>query len=249
MGIWKRLQQAGLNTTALDLRYDENLIEEFVEFWEEYNEVGGFFSKEDAGRILSRHVFECLVCLEASWKLWTKIRSTHVSRETKIADVGSGPGLPGLLLCADLDFKGSIVLMDSSKRRLELVEKKFADRFRNLHFDYRRVEEVKEKYDIVLARAFLPYPISAEVVCKMLGGDGVFMIFAGRLPELDNIQEQQYLKRLGFVSRETRHIPELEFLGQRHIIGLRQIDKPFDGYPRSWKKIKGSLSKWKRSSH
>ena len=55
-----------------------------------------------------------------------------------------------------------------------------------------------------------------------------------------------YLRRLGYVSRETVPVPELNFLGLRAINLLLKDRETQKGYPRIWKKIKDSLSQWKR---
>lgn len=210
-------------------------IEAYCQFLIEKNERGGFFSKGDSERILDRHLFESMVYVSKILEL------TPVSRETEILDVGCGPGLPGMLFHCLLN-PPKVFFLDSQSKRINLLQD-----FYNSHFDpgrsafyVARAEEFHYSYPIVTSRAFLPFPFSAEVVCQLVKRDGYYVPFLGQpLPITDEIQV--YLANLGFGSSSDISLPELGFLGMRHIKALKKSHSPKYGFPRQWKLISADL--------
>lgn len=244
--IWDEMKQKGLDADLVSDIFDEKRVREVYEFWLNWAPRAGFFSKSDLNRILERHVFESLVYLKACFYFLEKDANLKVSHETKIADVGSGPGAPGLLIYAFKRNNPDITLIDSSARRLGVVEREFCEAQR-FQFEYERIENMANKYKIVFSRAFLSYPVAAEVVTNILEVGGYYFFFTGKIPEFSQqAWVEQYLKKCGFVSCETLNIPELDFLGSRNVIVLYKKHRLERGYPRHWNKIKKSGIKWKK---
>lgn len=231
---------------------DWEKVDRFASFLEERNPEGGFFSQNDAARILERHIYENLIFVD-----YVSSR-VKVSRETKLADAGSGPGLPGYLFHC-LKQAPSVTLIDSSKRRLSFVEE-FATEARTssesssavsatgsdqhpLHFRYERLEEMKGAYDIITIRALIPFPFCIEIVAALqpVGGH-LFLATTETPPQFKGLQA------FGYVSRETYVPSELAFLGARSILHLEKIAKQDSRYPRSWKIIQQDMQKWKEST-
>lgn len=218
-------------------------LDRFATFLEEKNEEGGFFSQNDAIRILERHIYENLIFVD-----YVSSR-VKVSRETKLADAGSGPGLPGYIFHC-LKETPKVTLIDSSKRRLSFVEE-FASSERDassqanrqLAFKYERLEEMKASYDIIAIRALIPFPFCIEIVAALqpVGGH-LFLASTNAPPPFKGLQA------FGYVSRETYVPSELAFLGARSILHLEKIAKQDSRYPRSWKIIQQDMQKWKEST-
>jgi len=232
-------QSLGISQTLREA-LDWDRVDRFAEFLKEKNEIGGFFSRPDAERILERHVYENLIFLD-----YVASRR-KVSRETRVGDAGSGPGLPGYLF-ACLRESPVVTLIDSSRRRLSILEDAHGewakDGDQRVRFVYGRLEELKETYDIITMRALIPFPFSVEVVSRLQGRGGHLFIAGSEFSE-----EEKFLRKLGYVSRETFTPPELAFLGRRSILHLEKISKQDSLYPRSWKIIQQDLQKWKEST-
>ncbi len=220
--------------------FDLDLVHRFYRFLLENNERGGFFSRGDTERILERHLYESMVLV------YYVSKSLSVSRETEVLDAGTGPGLPGFLFaCAKEPAR--VTLLDSSRRRLSLLEEfyKEASAFPPVQFRYGRAEEMRGSYQLIVARALIPYPFVVEILSGLLRQGGHIALAATR--QEDSSSESEYLSRLGFVSRETVIPDELQFLGKRSIILLHKRGEARKGYPRAWKIIKEELSKWEKS--
>lgn len=194
------------------------------------NEKGGFFSKRDSTLILNRHLSESLYHIYFIKKL------ISVSHETEICDVGSGPGLPGFLFYCLKDVP-TISLLDSQARRLKILEFELisSEFFTNkIHFIYKRAEENKNKYNLVVSRSFVPYPFSVEVCTNLVKNAGYYIPFIGGSDAHTDI-ELSILEKNGLMLKDTLELKKLSFLGKRHIKILKKTGSPLRGYPRPWK--------------
>ena len=235
--VWGGLSFRDSLSSAADqsvlTQFDETLTEDFYRFLVENNDKGGFFSKGDADRIADRHLYESLVMVGEIMSL------ENVSRETKILDVGSGPGLPGYLF-ACLKNPPYVTLLDSSRRRLSFVEeyhtKLNADQKAKLkgrvRFQYQRAEEAKGRYDIVVARALIPFPFNAILVRHLF--TDTIALATGPLSVAD--EDEKLLSNYGLMIDRSCQLTKLEFLGGRHLLFLkRKAAGPLS--PVSWKTI------------
>lgn len=247
MSLKAEFERAGLPTTVLD-DFDVGLLEWYYSFLGQENAAGGFFSAGDAHRILERHFFEALVFARESLRCYTRLTSHNVSRETRILDAGSGPGLPGFLFYTHRS-EPAVTLLDSSRRRLGLLENRLkAAELRHSvpQFCYERLEEHIGVYDLVIMRALIPFPACLELICQLQKPGGMVSLSMGA-PPLETPAMRDYLTALGYVSRETIQPPELEFLGQRSFKILMKASAPRKPYPRNWKRIKESIQEWTES--
>ena len=219
---------------ALKGEFDWELIDKFLTFLETENERGGFFSKNDTKIIYERHILDCLVFV---WKLKSE---GFVSRETNLADIGTGPGLPGFLFSC-LVSPPKITLIDSQRRKLALLEtevhkgtlSQVKDRIK---FMYERAEDIKQKFDLITSRAVVPYPFIAEVTSTLVKKKGLLCPFLGQ-SVFDKDIERKVLTYSGFKIEKEIEVTELSFLGKRHIKILQKESDPKPGYPRPWKEI------------
>jgi 16S rRNA (guanine527-N7)-methyltransferase len=214
--------------------FDWDRIHLFFEFLKRENERGGFFSKGDSEKIFDRHVIDCLCFI---YKLKEQ---GYVSRETNLADIGTGPGLPGFLFSCLID-PPIVTLIDSQRRKLALLEEEvskgnLSDVRAKLTFHYERAEDVKLKFDIVTTRAVVPYPFIAEVVTNLVRKNGLLCPFLGQL-KFDSLLEKKVLSYSGFKIEKEIEVTELSFLGKRHIKILQKDSDPKPGIPRPWKDI------------
>lgn len=274
--VWQQLSDRGVAVPPqLTACFDEHILDVFLAFLHERNQEGGFFSAADGERILERHLFESLVMVEHLTRL------LPITATSSVADVGSGPGLPGFLFCA-LKESPHVTLIDSSRRRLGLVEKHLAGVVEPPPtFLYRRAEEVggvapagrpgkksgrrkvagkrggrraestaddnvepaghndEHTFDLVTARAFVPFPFSVELVCRMVAPGGYLALATAGLPEAPPNAPQ--LSELGFEVTAAVPLEELAFLGERHILLLRRVSRPARVYPRMWSVIQSEI--------
>lgn len=242
MSVLSSLEERGLVVAPDSLAlFDEGRLDEVWSFLVENHQRGGFFSEADEARILERHLYECLVITAHL------IIDRIVTPEHRLVDVGSGPGLPGLLF-ACLHIPPQITLLDSSRRRLSWVEE-FAqqrDDFASVRCCYERAEQVEERFDRVVARAFLPYPFLLEVIRGLVQPGAWVALAAGKVEQRE--EDAGYLQALGFAVERVKPLPELASLGERNIRVLRCVDHAQSGYPRSWPRIRREIQRAADSS-
>lgn len=225
--------------------YDLPLISDYIEFLKSKNEQGGFFSKKDSENIIERHI------LEAMYFVYVLFGNELVSRETKIVDVGTGPGLPGFLFVC-LKDSPKTTLLDSAKRKLNLTEdwwKSIQERYpgKICSFSYNRAEEWKHHFDVAVMRASIPYPFSIEVVSRLVLKDGYFCPFLAKKQNWEKIEER-ILSDSGFIIEGTIDLEDLSFLGERHIKVLKKHSQAKHGIPRDWKYISKEIkeNEWEK---
>ena len=224
----------------IEKEFDFDKLEAYFHFLKEYNEAGGFFSKSDSENILDRHLIESIFHIH-------KILSSYpVSHETKLADIGTGPGLPGYIFFC-LKTAPSITLVDSQMRRLGILEKFHREKFKDqkVKFIYGRVEDLKEKFDLVVMRSTVKYPWSAEMIYKLLKTNSIFIPFLGRR-NYDLDFEKKMLENLGLKIEKEMDLDELEFLGKRHLKLLKKVAESKKGFPRSWEAISKEIKRKKK---
>lgn len=217
--------------------FDKKKLNLFYKFLNEYNEVGGFFSKADSEFILDRHLIESIYHVFVIWK------EGFLKANLKLADVGSGPGLPGYIFFC-LNEAPQVTLIDSQKRRLGILEKFHRENFKdsNVHFIYERVESIQNKFDLVTMRSTIKYPWSVEMTEKLLKMNSIFIPFLGK-KVYDLEFEKNMLENLGIVLEKDIELDELEFLGKRHLKILKKVSNAKKNFPRSWEVISKEIKR------
>ncbi len=139
---------------------------------------------------------------------------------TRVLDVGTGPGFPGLPL-AIAEPNRHFTLLDSSRKKIMFVQHVAG----LLGLD--NVVAVKgrgedyapgQRFDTVIARALAALPRLVEIAGHHVREDGVFVALKGRYPAEE--LEQMSGKPWGHVVTELR-VPGLE-KGSRHAVLLRR---------------------------
>ena len=226
-----QLKAAGMTLPeGIETRFDFERMQDYLDFL--YKNQERFFSKADQERILERHLFECLIFVDYV------ASALNVSRETRVADAGTGPGLPGFLFGCLKDAPG-LTLIDSSARSLGLLEEHIKGRQLPVRFRFERLEEMRGQFHLITTRALFGYPSVIELICHLQEVGDHFTLSGADL-SIDNPRIKNYLSTLGYVSRETIEPDELKFLGSRKIYVFRKEKQTKKGYPRKWKVIKNS---------
>ena len=154
----------------------------------------------------------------------------------KVLDIGTGAGYPGTVIAtltnADVD------LLDSTSKKLKVIEA-FEDK--KFHTINARSEEYvqnhREEYDIVIARAVSSLPMLLELAIPFLKVGGYFIAMKGKEAEEEIKQSTNALKKLNskIVKKEETLLPSGEV---RINILIQKIDKTNTRYPRSYSDIK-----------
>jgi 16S rRNA (guanine527-N7)-methyltransferase len=175
---------------ALETRQQEQL-DVFARLLLEENRTTNLTAIRDLDGIQSRHFEDSLVGLEILEELAIDTNTSEGTfRRPRLLDVGSGAGLPGLVLAIVLPDWDIVSLEATGKKaRFQRLVAKTLD-LKNVFVVEGRAEEMahhpeyREQFDAVTARAVAALPILAELCVPFLRPDGHFLAWKGpRLEE------------------------------------------------------------------
>jgi 16S rRNA (guanine527-N7)-methyltransferase len=149
------------------LKYFPDLTPEQVTCFEkmgliyhDWNEKINLISRKDIGSLYEKHILHSLSI--------AKIISFRP--ETRILDVGTGGGFPGIPL-AILFPTCHFVLIDSIGKKIKVVGAVAEElNLKNVTAIHTRAEEVKEEFDFVISRAVTAFPDFVKLVKKNVSG-------------------------------------------------------------------------------
>lgn len=124
--------------------------------YRDWNEKINLISRKDIDSLYEKHILHSLSI--------AKIIDFRTG--TKILDVGTGGGFPGIPL-AILFPTSQFVLIDSIGKKIKVVNAVVEDlELKNVTAINCRVEDVTEKFDFVISRAVTSFPLFVEMVKK-----------------------------------------------------------------------------------
>jgi 16S rRNA (guanine527-N7)-methyltransferase len=175
--------------------------------------------------VMARHIADALVGLELA-----EVRSA-----CRVADLGSGAGLPGLALAAALPG-ASFQLVESQRSRCSYLAATAADMgISNARVVWSRAEEWAEgigSNDLVVARALAPQAVVMEYAAPLLALDGYLVEWRGRRDSDEEAQAARAAEALGLTRQEIRHVAPYPGALQRHLHVFRKSAPTPDGFPR-----------------
>jgi 16S rRNA (guanine527-N7)-methyltransferase len=155
----------------------------------------------------------------------------------RIADLGSGAGLPGLVLAACLP-DARFELIESSSRKCEFLNRAIQRMgLANAAVVCERSEawaggEGREAYDAVTARAVGALPTLAELASPLLGDRGALAAWKGARSETEEAELARAAERLAMEVVEVRPVEPYQGSRNRHIHLLRKNGPTPNGLPR-----------------
>lgn len=138
---------------------DEKQKEQFAalgELYTDWNAKINVISRKDIGNLYEHHVLHSLGIAKV----------IHFSPETKIMDLGTGGGFPGIPLAIffpEVKFH----LVDSIGKKVRVAsEVANSIGLKNVTFSHARAEEIKDMYDFVVSRAVMPLTDLMKIIQK-----------------------------------------------------------------------------------
>lgn len=183
-------------------RFAQNLAEHGVE--------RGLIGPDEPSRLWSRHILNCAL-------LVPELPSTGVSGSPlRIADVGSGAGLPGLIV-AMLRPDSEVTLIEPLERRTLWLNEQVQELGLNNVTVFRgRAEEFSPQhyFDVVTARAVKALKGLIPLICPLVVPGGSIVLLKGQRIDDEVIEAQKVLDQAG-----VRDV-------NIHTVGIGTVDEP-----------------------
>src|SRR5438034_1410095 len=141
-----------------------------------WNATYNLTAVRDADAMRTQHLADCLAVVPA-------LRRHVGDRAARLLDVGSGGGLPGVVL-AVLMPSLDVTCVDTVGKKAAFVRQVAAElRLPNLHAEHARVERMAGRFDLITARAFATLADFVALARERLTAGGVWMAMKGKRPD------------------------------------------------------------------
>lgn len=193
------------------------------------------FSKGDRELLGDKHIPDSLEFLKV----------TTPKAGMKILDLGTGGGLPGLVLAEALE-SCEFTLIDARNKKMEAVAAMAKELdLSNVHCTTGRFEvlaheeEYREQFDLVVARAVAPLPVLLEYAVGFLKNGGSLYAWKGSHYQ-DELNDARTAMELLSFDLETEHEYQLPSGETRFLLQFKKTEPTPEKYPREDGKPKKS---------
>jgi 16S rRNA (guanine527-N7)-methyltransferase len=158
-------------------------------------------------------------------------------KATKIADIGSGAGFPGLVLAVALP-DSRVDLIESVSRKCDFIQRAIdAARIENARVINARSEELalgggREAYAAVTARAVGRLSTLAELASPLLEEGGVLVAWKGKRDPAEEQQLGDAAATLAMQAEDVRHVGPYAGSEHRHLHLIRKSGSTPPDLPR-----------------
>ena len=191
----------------LRLTLPEDAVErllDYRELLERWNSAYNLTAIRDDREMVARHLLDSLTILP------------YVQGRT-LADLGTGPGLPGIPV-AIAEPAREVLMVDSNGKKVRFLREAIRSlKLGNGRALQSRVEDVEGTFECVTARAFASLADMLGWGGHLLAPGGVWLAMKGKHPaeELDGVPEGFHVEAI-----HTLSVPGVE--GERHLVVIRQ---------------------------
>lgn len=212
----KRITDAAQN---LGLKLDDiqiGQLERYVQSLLKWNRTYNLTALRAPDQILIHHIFDSLALIPFLLKYFD---TNNREQPGTIIDVGSGAGLPGVVLA--IFFQNwQVYCVDAVEKKAAFIRQlRGALKLQNLHACHGRIEQVTNlNADVIVSRAFASLQDFVELSSKHLKPKGVFIAMKGLIPEKEMLNLTLHTKwKIWHI--DTLEVPDLN--AQRCLVWIR----------------------------
>lgn len=173
---------AGIEVLGLDLSVaqQQNLMA-YLDLIQKWNKVYNLTALRDPKEMLTHHLLDSLSAVAPLQRHLKDVLSFD-EQGCALLDVGSGGGLPGVVVAICCP-KVRVTCVDAVSKKAAFVQQVAASlKLSNLKGVHARVESLSGPFDVVCSRAFASLPDFVTWSSGALADAGVWMAMKGKLP-------------------------------------------------------------------
>ena len=181
------VQELSLGIESLSLNVAEPQQRQLLSYMaliQKWNKVYNLTALRSSQEILTHHLLDSLSSISPLLSYLAQ-SARGAGQEVELLDVGSGGGLPGVVIaicCPHI----RVTCVDTVSKKAAFVQQVAASlRLSNLRGVHARVESLTGPFDVICSRAFAALPDFVNWSAGALSEDGVWMAMKGKLPEAE----------------------------------------------------------------
>lgn len=204
------------------------LLLAYIALLQRWNRVYNLTALRSADTMFSHHLLDCLAVMPAVQRHCTSLLGQPVAAGAlvapqqsvfKVLDVGSGGGLPGVVM-AVLQPSWQVHCLDAVAKKVGFIRQVAAElqlcNLQGLHTQVQALERPVAGYALITSRAFASLADFTALTAHLLADGGVWMAMKGKLP----VEEQAALPAdVEVFHVEQLHVPGLH--AQRCLVWMR----------------------------
>ena len=195
--------EQGIAALGLQLPADAvSRLLDYLTLLERWNAAYNLTAVREPAEMVTRHLLDSLAILP------------FVQGRT-LADLGTGPGLPGIVLAIAAPGR-EVLLVDSNGKKVRFLREAIRSlKLEGVRAEQARVEDIGGQFDCITARAFASLADMLVWGGHLLAPQGTWLAMKGKLPddELAGIPD-------GFVVRATHELQVPGLPAERHLLVL-----------------------------
>lgn len=213
----------------MNIKLNNTQIEKFYTYMNmiiEWNEKINLTAIVEPKEIIIKHFIDSLTVAE------------YIEDDSKIIDVGTGAGFPGIPLKIYNDSY-EVTLLDSLNKRINFLDEVISaldlKKIETIHGraeDFAQDNNYREKYDYAISRAVAPLNILLEYLTPYTKVKGRVIAMKGSNVEEEILQAQNAMKKLDVSIEKNQEMELPDKSGSRYIVVLKKEKQTKRIYPR-----------------
>ena len=215
----------------LGIALSDNQVNQFLRYYEmlvEWNNVMNLTAIKDYHDVMKKHFIDSI----------SLIKAYDVSSASKVIDVGTGAGFPGLALkIAYPSLK--MTLLDSLNKRIQFLdavidelELSGVETVHGRAEDYAKPSKLREKYDLCVSRAVANLSTLSEYCLPFVKEGGLFISYKSEKVSEEIVKAEGAIKLLGgkIENQVEFMLPSSNIY--RNLFMIRKVNKTPSKFPR-----------------
>ena len=233
---FKQILEENAHKNGIELSNEMlNKFEQYIDILLEWNKKINLTAIDDKYEIIQKHLIDSLEIVK------------YIKKGSKLIDVGTGAGFPGLVIAIFFNGEVEITLLDSLEKRVNFLNLIINElKLKNVKAIKGRAEEcgrkydLREKYDYAVARAVAPLQILLEFNIPFIKVEGKCLLLKGS-NYLDEVNSSKNALKTLYANitntyKYSYSVREEEY--KRVILEIKKLKNTPEKYPRIYGKIK-----------